>query len=86
MLYTLYCWLVVGIFSTILTMLYFPSMASTVPLAWEYAFVMLHLEMDIKHNSLTSSMILCRYGIAKNVCPIDGLVDIGETTITTCSL
>ena len=61
--------------------LYFYSMASTVPLVLEYAFVGLRLKMDIKQNSLTSSAIFCRYGDTNEVFPIGGLVPFGETPI-----
>ena len=47
----------------------------------EYAFVVLRLKMGIEQSSLTSSAIFCRYGSTKDVFPIGGLVDIGETAI-----
>ena len=56
-------------------------MVSTVPLVREYAFVELRLKMDMQHNSLTSSVILCRYGDTNDVFPIGGLLAIGETPI-----
>ena len=37
--------------------------------------------MDMQHNFLTFSAILCRYGDTNDVFPIGGLVDIGETPI-----
>jgi hypothetical protein len=37
--------------------------------------------MGMEQNSLTSSVILCRYGDTDDVFPIGGLVDIGETPI-----
>ena len=43
------------------------------------------LKMDILQNSLTSSAILCRYEDTNDVCPIGGLVDIGETPIASGS-
>jgi hypothetical protein len=65
--------------------LYFSSMTSTVLLVLEYAYVLLRLKMDKQLNSSTSSAILCRYGGTKDVFPIGGLVDIGETPIATGS-
>jgi len=59
--------------------MYFPSMASNVPLVLEYAYVLIRLKMDMQQNSSTSSAILCRYGDKKDVFSIGGLVDIGET-------
>ena len=56
-------------------------MASTFPLVREYAFVGLRLKMDMQHNSLTSSAILCRYKDTNDVSPIGGLAAIGETPI-----
>ena len=56
-------------------------MASTIPLVREYAFVVLRLKMGMEHSSLTSSAIFCRYGSTKDVFPIGGLVDIGESAI-----
>ncbi len=80
MLYTLYRWLLVGFFANTL-ILYFFSMASTVPLVREYAFVGLRIKIETQHHSLTSSSILCRYGDTNDVFPIGGLVAIGETPI-----
>ena len=37
--------------------------------------------MDMQHNSLNSSALLCCYGDTNDVFPIGGLVDIGETPI-----
>ena len=37
--------------------------------------------MDMQHNLLPSSTMLCRYGETNDVFPIGGLVDIGETPI-----
>ena len=56
-------------------------MASTIPLVREYAFVVLRLKMGTEKSSLTSSAIFCRYGSTKDVFPIGGLVDIGESVI-----
>ena len=56
-------------------------MASTVPLVREYAFVIPRLKLGIEQDSLTSIAIFCRYGSTKDVFPIGGLVDIGETAI-----
>ena len=56
-------------------------MASTVPLVREYAFVILRLKTGTVQSSLTSSAIFCRYGSTKDVFPIGGLVDIGESAI-----
>jgi len=61
--------------------MYFPSMASTVPLLLEHAYVLLRKKMNTQHHSLTSSAILCRHGDTNDVFPIGGLVDIGETPI-----
>ncbi len=61
--------------------LYFSIIASIVLLVREYAFVVLRLKTGIEHNFLTSSAIFCRYGSTKDVFPIGGLVDIGETAI-----
>ncbi len=66
--------------------LYFTSMASTVPLVREYAFVVLRLNMGIEQNSLTSLAIFCRYGSTKDVFHVGGLVDIGETAIAAGSI
>ena len=41
--------------------------------------------MSIQQNLLASYEILCRYGDTKDVLPIGGLVDIGETPIATDS-
>ena len=60
-------------------------MASTVPLVREYVFVIPRLKLGIVQNSLTSIAIFCRYGSTKDVFPIGGLVDIGETAIATGS-
>ena len=60
-------------------------MSSRVPLFLEYAYVLLWEKMDMQHNSLISSPIFCRYGDLKDVLPIGGLVDIGETPIATDS-
>ncbi len=38
-------------------------------------------KMVVQHNSLYFSAMLCRYGDTKDVFPIGGLVDIGETPI-----
>jgi hypothetical protein len=56
-------------------------MASTVPLVRENAFVVLRLKMGTEQSSLISSAIFCRYGSTKDVFPIGGLVDIGESAI-----
>ena len=60
-------------------------MASTIPLVREYAYALLREKMVIQQYSLSSSVIHCRYGDTKDVIPIGGLVDIGETPITTGS-
>ena len=62
--------------------LYFSSMASTVPLVLEYTCVLLGLKMDMQQNSSTSPTIytLSIWGY-DNVFPIGGMVDIGETPI-----
>jgi uncharacterized membrane protein len=60
-------------------------MASTDPLIRECSFVVLLFKMDIKYNSSTLYGILCRYGNTKDMLPIGGLVDIGETPIATGS-
>ena len=61
--------------------LYFATMASTVPLVREYAFVVLHMKMSNATTALTSSAVYCRYGETNDVFPIGGLVRIGETPI-----
>ena len=61
--------------------LYFSSMASTIPLGLENSYVLLREKMDMQHNSLISSAILCRYGDTNDVFHIGGLADIGETPI-----
>ncbi len=56
-------------------------MASTIPLVREYAVVVLRLKVGTEQSSLTSSAIFGRYGSSKDVFPIGGLVDIGESAI-----
>ena len=79
--------LVIGylVFLANVVILYNYSIESTVTLVSEYVFVVIHSKMGIKQNSLTSLVILCRYGNTKDVFPIGGLVDIGETPIATGS-
>ena len=67
------------LFLPITLILYFSSMASTIPLVRDYAFVVLRFRICIKYNSLTSFVILCRYVNTKNMFPI------GRTPIATDS-
>jgi hypothetical protein len=56
-------------------------MASIVPLAREYAYVLLRKKMSIRQNFLTSSTTICRYGDTKYVFPIGDLVAIAKIPI-----
>jgi hypothetical protein len=56
-------------------------MASTVTLVREYAFMVFRLKVGMEQSFVTSSAIFCRYGSTKDVFPIGGLVDIGESAI-----
>ena len=64
--------------------LYFSSMTSSIfPLVREYAYAVLRKKMNNSEDSLTSSMIRCRYGDTNDVFHVGGLVDIDETPMET---
>jgi len=58
-------------------------MASAVPSAHEYVYIIVRLKFTEDIKSLAPSSLLCHYGESNDVFPIGGLVGIGETPIAT---
>ncbi len=58
-------------------------MASAVPYAHDYAFIIVRLKFTEDIKSLAPSSLFCHYGDSNNVFPIGVLLGIGETPIAT---
>jgi hypothetical protein len=56
-------------------------MASAVPSANEYVYIIVRLKFTEDSKSLAPSSLFCHYGDSNDVYPIGGLVGIGKTPI-----
>ncbi len=56
-------------------------MASTIPSAHDYVYIIVRLKFTEDIESLSPSSLFCHYGDSNDVFPIGGVVGIGETPI-----